>query len=333
VAKKHRPKKGSRGYSPRKRAAKTNTHIRSWPEDNGSEPKVQGFAGFKCGMTHAMIVDYRPHSKTSGQEVHVPVTVLEVPPVKVVGVRVYDSNAYGLQTAGEVWTSKLGKDIKKHLAHTQIPKTKQSWSKFKDVDIEEVRILAYTQPYLVKSVPKKQPDLLEIKVGGGSVEEKLEFAKGLIGKDLKIEDFAKEGHMVDVIAITRGKGFQGHVKRWGVKLLTHKNSKHRRMIGTLGPWNPSYVMPTVPQAGQTGYYQRTEYNKRIVKIGDKGDEITPNGGFLHYGEVSNPYIVVHGSVPGTPKRLIRLRDPTRRRGAVLEEKPKITYISTESKQG
>ena len=72
--------------------------------------------------------------------------------------------------------------------------------------------------------------------------------------------------MTDILGITRGKGFQGSVKRWGVKLLTHKNSKHRRMIGTLGPKSPGYVRPTVPQAGQMGYHQRTEYNKRILKI-------------------------------------------------------------------
>ncbi len=333
MSKKHRPKRGSRGYSPRKRAAKPNTHVRSWPKDNGSEPKVQGFAGYKCGMTHAIIVDYRPHSKTSDQEVQVPVTVLEVPPIKVVGVRVYESSAYGLKTAGEVWATKFSKDIKKYLSHTQLPKAKQSWSKFKNIDIEDVRMLAFTQPYMVKSLPSKQPDLIELRVGGGSIDEKLAYVKKRLGKDLKIEDFVKEGEMIDVIAVTKGKGFQGHIKRWGVKLLTHKNSKHRRMIGTLGPWHPHYVMPTVPQAGQMGCHQRTEYNKRILKIGENGSEITPKGGFLHYGGVSSPYIIVHGSIPGSTKRLIRLRDPVRRRGAFVEKAPKITYISTESKQG
>jgi large subunit ribosomal protein L3 len=164
------------------------------------------------------------------------------------------------------------------------------------------------------------------------MEERLRYARNKLGKEIKITDFTEEGEMLDVASITKGKGFQGHVQRWGVKLLTRKNRKHRRMIGTLGPWHPSYVRSTVPQAGQMGYHQRTEYNKRVLKIGESGEEITPNGGFVRYGEVRNEYLVMHGSVPGPIKRLIRFRDPVRFHGAKVE-KPELTYISTESKQG
>ena len=138
--------------------------------------------------------------------------------------------------------------------------------------------------------------------------------------------------MMDAIAVTKGKGFQGAVKRWGVKLLHHKNRKHRRMIGTLGPWL-SWVRPTVPQAGQMGFHKRTEYNKRILKIGENGEEITPQGGFPHYGIVRNEYVIVHGSLPGSVKRIIRMRHAIRYIKGVKVEKPEITYISTTSKQG
>jgi large subunit ribosomal protein L3 len=184
----------------------------------------------------------------------------------------------------------------------------------------------------VNGLPKKKPEVMELHIGGGTLPERLDYGKSLLGKEITIRDFVSEGQMVDVIAVTVGKGFQGHVKRWGVKLLTHKNSKHRRMVGTLGPWHPSYVMSEVPQAGQTGYHQRTEYNKRVLKIGTDGSEITPNGGFLHYGDVSNQYIIVHGSVPGPSKRLVRFRYPMRFKGVKVEQ-PEMTYISTESKQG
>ena len=139
--------------------------------------------------------------------------------------------------------------------------------------------------------------------------------------------------MLDTIAVTKGKGFQGAVKRWGVKLLTHKNSKHRRMIGTAGSWHPNWVQATVPQAGQMGYHQRTEYNKRVLKIGENGEEITPTGGFPHYGVVRNPYILLHGSIPGPAKRLISMRDAVRYQRGVKVEKTEISYISTTSKQG
>lgn len=104
------------------------------------------------------------------------------------------------------------------------------------------------------------------------------------------------------------------------------------MIGTQGPWNPSYVLRQVPQAGQVGCHQRTEYNKRILKIGEKPEEILPKGGFLNYGVIRNKYILIHGSIPGGVKRLVRLRDPIRVKG-VFVEKPEIRYISLESKQG
>ena len=53
---------------------------------------IEGFAGFKVGMTHAFIVDYRKRSTTARQEVAVPVTVVEVPPLRIVGARLYGRN-------------------------------------------------------------------------------------------------------------------------------------------------------------------------------------------------------------------------------------------------
>jgi large subunit ribosomal protein L3 len=73
-------------------------------------------------------------------------------------------------------------------------------------------------------------------------------------------------------------------------------------------------------------------NKRIIKIGQTGEEVNPKGGFLHYGQVVNSYVLIHGSVPGPTKRLVRLRDPVRK-STPLKEAPNIVYVSTESKQG
>jgi large subunit ribosomal protein L3 len=84
--------------------------------------------------------------------------------------------------------------------------------------------------------------------------------------------------------------------------------------------------------GQTGYQQRTEPNKRVLKLGEDGGEITPKGGFLHYGEVRNPYILVKGSIPGPAKRLVRIR-PAVRQGEHKFRVPVIQHVSTQSKQG
>jgi len=124
------------------------------------------------------------------------------------------------------------------------------------------------------------------------------------------------------------------VRRSDSESSSHKNSKHRRNVGTLGSFQPGYVRPTVPNAGQMGYHQRTEYNKRVLRIGEDGEEVTPNGGFLHYGKVRNQYVILHGSIPGPAKRLVRLRDASRPHVYVkLEKAPEIAYISKESKQG
>jgi len=324
-----RPQRGSHGYSPRKRARAETPHIKSWPE-GGDKPKIQGFLGYKAGMTHAFVVDYRPASTTSGKEVVMPVSVVETPPIKVAAVRGYKRSYYGLQSIGEIWAEKLDPELSKRLNLTKKDK-KQDWALFKDVD--ELRVIIYTQPRLVTGVPKKNPEVREFKISGGSIEDQIKYAKEIVGKEIKVSDTIREGDMLDIIAVTKGKGFQGVVKRFGVKLLFHKNSKHRRMIGTLGSWHPNWVQATVPQAGQVGYHQRTEYNKRVLKIGDKGEEITPAGGFPNYGVIRNSYVLLHGSIPGPTKRLIGMRDAVRYQRGVKIQKPEITYISTTSKQG
>ena len=67
-------------------------------------------------MTHAFIVDKRAKSTTSGMEVQVPVTVVEVPPMKVAAVRFYESSIVGLKTAGEVWAKDLDPLLGKRLS-------------------------------------------------------------------------------------------------------------------------------------------------------------------------------------------------------------------------
>jgi large subunit ribosomal protein L3 len=329
---KRRPKKGSRAYSPRKRAAKQTPRLDSWPEI-ADGPKVQGFAGFKAGMTHALMVDSRVKSTTSNQEVQVPVTVLEVPPMRIAAVRFYTRTTYGLKTIGEVWAKQIDPLLSKRLPIPKNYDPAKAWKKIDGEDIEDIRVLAYTQPKLVNGVPKKAPDLMELRIGGGVMEERMEYAKEILGKEITFNQFAKEGDMIDVAAVTKGKGFQGAVKRWGVKLLSHKNSKHRRLYGNLGPKRPGYVRPTIPMAGQVGYHQRTEFNKRVLRMGENGEDVSPKGGFVHYGNVAGSYVLIHGSVPGPSKRLIRLRDPMRGAQKSLGEAPNLTYVSTESKQG
>jgi large subunit ribosomal protein L3 len=285
-------------------------------------------------MTHAFVVDYRPTSTTTGQEVQIPVTVIECPPMKVAAIRLYERTYEGLRSVGEVWADKLDPELARRVPLPKKSRVGNLWEKVQLARIEDVRALTYTQPTLVTGIPKKAAELMETRIGGGTLEERIAYAKTILGKEVRVSDFAREGAIIDVAAVTKGKGFQGATKRFGIKLLSHKNSKHRRNVGTLGSFQPGYVRPTVPNSGQMGYHQRTEYNKRVLKIGEDGGEVTPNGGFLHYGVVRNTYVLLHGSVPGPTKRLVRLRDAARPQVYVkLEKAPDLTYVSTQSKQG
>lgn len=335
MPKHNKPNRGSMAFSPRKRARSETPHISSWAAVDGDDPKILGFAGYKVGMSHIMAIDYRKKSTTAGQEIRMPVTIVEIPPMKIIGARGYIQDTYGLRTLTEAWEKKIDKDLERTLPIPKGHNAKEAWKKMSDSDLEEVRLLVHTQPRMVTGIPKKRPEIMEMAVGGGSVDAQIEFAKGMMGKEFTMSDFTEDGEMLDAIAVTTGYGFQGHVKRWGVKLLTHKNSKHRRMIGNLGPFSPGYVVSTVPQAGQTGYHQRTEYNKRLLKIGDNPDEINPKGGFLNYGLIRGNYALMHGSLPGPSKRLIRFRKAVRFHGKKTNTivAPEITMISQESQQG
>ncbi len=97
------------------------------------------------------------------------------------------------------------------------------------------------------------------------------FDNGLkLGDTIKIEDLFAEGQIVDVIGTTKGKGFQGVVKRHGfagVGESTHGQHNRLRAPGSLGASSdPSRVFKGMRMAGRTGADQRTVQNLEVVKI-------------------------------------------------------------------
>jgi len=332
----HRPRRGSIAFSPRVRAKSEVPRVRAWLETNS--PSIQGFAGYKVGMTHIMMVDDHPKSLTAGMELAVPVTIIETPPMKVAAVRAYRKTSFGPKAAGEVWGNideSLAKCRQVFKNHDVEAATSKITELIANDEIEEIRVVAYTNPAVVTGIPKKKPDVMEIKVGGKDISASFKYAISMIGSEFNAADVLSDGGYVDISAITQGYGTQGPVKRWGIQLQKAKHSRAGsvRQIGTLGPWNPSHISWRVPQLGQTGYHQRTEYNKRVLKIGKDGSEVTPSGGFMNYGIVRNSYILIKGSVPGPSKRLIRLRGAIRSKKIYPTAKPQIKHISTQSKQG
>ncbi len=339
--KKHAPRRGSLGFSPRKRASRLVPRVKTWPKVEVGKPIALGFLGYKVGMTHVYMIDDRPGSPTQGREIFVPVTVVETPPLYVLAVRLYgyDPNR-GLYTMGEAWAEVPPElEIERKVKTLGSIDTEKMLSRLEGMldRAREVRILAATQPKLVGGLSKKKPDIIEIKLGGvDDVNQLFEYAKDKLGGLLDIREVFQEGQFIDVIAVTRGKGFQGVIKRWGVKELPrwHKHRKGSRRIGARSHGKGTFW--ETPQPGQTGFHRRTEYNKRILMIDDDGFKITPAGGFLHYGIVRSTYVVLQGSIPGTPKRPVVMRYPVRPPLWAVKagiKKPEITYISLQSKQG
>ncbi|MFT4947565.1 MAG: large subunit ribosomal protein L3 [Natronomonas sp.] len=323
------------GFSPRKRASSETPRFNSWPDDDG-QPALQGFAGYKAGMTHVVMINDEPDSARQGMEETVPVTVVETPPMRVAALRAYEDTPYGKRPLTEVWADDVHPDLERAL---DVPESggaseEQIHEALDDGRLGDVRAITYTVPEAVSGVPKKEPDVMENRVGGGALAERVEFGLDLLdGEEYSVNDVFRAGEYADVAAITKGKGTQGPVKRWGVQKRKGKHARQgwRRRIGNLGPWNPSRVRSTVPQQGQTGYHQRTELNKRLIDLGEDEDP-TVDGGFVDYGEVDNEYALVKGSVPGPDKRLVRLR-PAVRPNDQPRLDPEVRYVSTASNQG
>ena len=335
---KHNPRKGSLGFGPRKRATSEVPRFNSWPDDEG-QPGLQGFAGYKAGMSHVVMVNDEANSPIEGMEETVPVTIVETPPMLAVALRAYEETPYGLEPITEVWADDVDPDLGRVL---DLPEERDVEAARDELQgaldegrVADVRVLTHTTPGALSGVPKTDPELMETRVGGGSIDDRVEYALGLLddGGEHSPSDVFREGEYVDVCGVTKGKGTQGPVKRWGVQKRKGKHARQgwRRRIGNLGPWNPSRVRSTVPQQGQTGYHQRTELNKRLLSIGN-GDDVTPDGGFVNYGEVEGPHVLIEGSIPGPEKRLVRFRPAVRPQDQPRLD-PEVRYVSTASQQG
>ena len=302
------PRRGSMGFYPRVRARSIRVRVKSWPSIK--EAVLLGFPAYKVGMLSSILLDAYEKSHLFGKEVIKACTVLEAPPVYVLGLKLYKKEMGALKSLTTIFSKDIPKKIKDHLDITT--KSNKDLSFIDEVKdhIAEIRTIVATQPFLT-GIGKKKPEIFEIKIGG-ELNSAIEYAKRIFGKEVSVKEVFKELSLVDVIGVTKGKGFQGVVKRFHVKVLPkwHKHRKGSRKVGSIGPIEPS-LMRFVPRPGQMGFHRRTEYNKLILQIGEDPNSINPKGGFKHYGLVKNNYILLLSSIIGPPKRVVFLRYPIR----------------------
>lgn len=191
---------------------------------------------------------------------------------------------------------------------------------------------------------------MEIQINGGNVDAKVKFGYGLFEQEIRVDSIFKQNENLDVLGVSKGKGFCGVMKRFGVRHLQKKTHRGYRKVGCIGAWHPERVRWTIARAGQSGYHHRTEMNKKIFRIG-KGarggvknnastesdlteKNITPLGGFPHYGVVQDDFVMIKGCCIGPKKRVLVLRKslfPQVSRRAL--EEVNLKFIDTSSKLG
>jgi large subunit ribosomal protein L3e len=318
--------------------------------------------GYKAGMTHIVREVDKVGSKVHKKEVVEAVTIIETPPMVVVGLVGYIPTPTGLRQLTSVWANHLSDECRRRFYKKWYRSKKKAYTKYAKAVAEDkstveqalarikkyctvIRVIAHTQVRRIKL--QKKAHITEIQVNGGTVEAKVNFAHDLFEKQVPIDAVFNENGLIDVIGVTKGKGFEGVTARWGTRKLPRKTHKGLRKVACIGAWHPSRVSFAVPRAGQHGYHHRTEANKKIYRIGRKDDassastefdltkkRITPMGGFPHYGEVNDDFIIIKGACVGTKKRVLTLRQslitPTSR--SALEQ-VKLKFIDTSSKFG
>jgi len=370
------PRHGSLGFLPRKRCKHTRGKVKSFPKDlvgKGVAPHLTAFMGYKAGMTHIVRDVERPGSKSNKREVVEAVTIIETPPIVVVGVVGYVKTPRGLRPLTTVWAEHLSDQCKRRFYKHWVASKKKAFTKYAkklsaDTDKKHlteqlariakycnvVRVIAHTQINKL-NLRQKKSHLMEIQVNGGtSIQDKVNWAREHLEKEVPVNTVFNQNEMIDVIGITKGHGFEGVTHRWGTRKLPRKTHKGLRKVACIGAWHPSRVSFTVARAGQRGYFHRTELNKKVYRIGAAIHEkdgkvvknnastefdlteksITPLGGFPHYGVVKNDFVMIKGCCTGPKKRVLTLRKTlfpqTSRRS---QEEIALKFIDTSSKFG
>lgn len=367
-----KPRRGNLGFLPRKRSKKHRGHCRSFPRDDPSKPcHLTAFMGYKAGCTHILREVNKPGSKLNKKETVEQVTIVECPPMTVVGLVGYIETPKGMRSLSTVWAEHLSDELKRRFYKNWYRAKKKAFTRYaarvadasnKDVatqlarikkHAQSVRVLAHTQIRKV-NLRQKKADLMEIQVNGGAnIGEKVDWAYSLFEKSVPVDSVFSKDEMIDTISTTKGYGFTGVIKRWGVTRLPRKTHRGLRKVACIGAWHPARVQWTVARAGQHGYHHRTEMNKKIYRIGKSAVDasgkvnpnatteldltvksITPLGGFPHYGVVNEDFLMIKGGIGGTKKRVITLRKscvPQVSRSAT--EEIVLSFIDTSSKFG
>ena len=130
-----------------------------------------------------------------------------------------------------------------------------------------------------------------------------------LGQEIKADIFT-EGEMVDVTGTSKGKGFQGVIKRWNQSRgpMGH-GSQYHRGVGSLGTMLPMRVIPGKKMPGHMGAEQVTVQNLEVIQV-----------------DLENNCLLIKGNVPGPKKALVFIKTAIKNQDKVNEKIDLITYV-------
>jgi large subunit ribosomal protein L3e len=104
------------GFAPKKRSCRNRGKCKAFPKDDASKPvHLTAFIGYKAGMTHIVREADKPGSKINKKEVVEAVTILETPPMVVVGVVGYIDTPKGLRSFRTVFAEHISDEYRRRL--------------------------------------------------------------------------------------------------------------------------------------------------------------------------------------------------------------------------
>ena len=365
------PRQGSLAYLPKRRTKHHRGRVRHWPKDDAKKPvHLTAFMGYKAGMTHVVKFQQRREGKkVIKKDVVHATSIVECPPMKVIGMVGYIETPRGLRALSTVWAQQIDTGVKRRFYKNYYSAKKSAFKhygeRFKKDDSDPKSIkrdLERMKKYCsaVRVICAGQVDklnlrqmknhVLEIQLNGGTVADKIDFGYKKFEQEVKVSEIFSDSECIDTIGTTRGKGMQGVIKRFRVKRLQRCSHRGVRKIGCIGAWHPSAVKWTTGRRGQLGYHSRTELNKKIYRVGAGAEggatnnamceadavekNITPLGGFPHYGEVNHDFLLIKGGVMGSRKRPIIIRKSIfATTKSWMTEQVDVKFIDTSSKHG
>merc|ERR1711931_209762 len=350
------PRHGSLKFLPKKRCTRPRGTPKSFPKDDASQPiHLTAFIGFKAGMTHVVREAEKPGSAINKKEVVEPVTIIETPALKVVGVTGYIDTPDGPRSIKTVWAAHLSDEVRRRFYRNWFSSKKKAFSKAnkrwetedgkKSIDrdlamlkkyAKSVRAICHTQMKGL-SLRQKKAHLIEIQVNGGSIAEKVDWCYENFEKEVAVNTVFAKNEMIDTIGIAKGRGYHGVTSRWHTKKLPRKTHKGLRKVACIGAWHPSRVAFSVARSGQKGYHQvdgKMVTNNGATEVDVTDKSINPVGGFVHYGQVKSDFVMIKGGVMGPKKRAITLRKSIlKQTSRAALENVNLKFIDTTSKMG